>query len=197
MAGLPPTITSWVGPTVGKSGAPTQSPANLSLVKCDIKPNFLRRNTSLKHLTLFLLLDKDEVHDILHSLEDNHTLEKLELFTRGHLVPGGKRKTDKSTSTEQSLANPSGVKGDNMHSMHTFLRRNTSLKHLTHFTQLDEVELHDIVHSLKDNHTLERLELPPEMHRVFTSMSIEEPRICKKDTGKDDFNYMLNTLFAC
>ena len=41
--------------------------------------NFLRRNTSLKHLKLFFRLDNDEVRDMVESMEDNHTLEVLEL----------------------------------------------------------------------------------------------------------------------
>ena len=58
-----------------------------------------------------------------------------------------------------------------------FLRMNTSLIQLRLLCQLDDDELHDIIHSLKDNHTLERLELPHEFHSMCSSMSIEEPQI--------------------
>ena len=39
----------------------------------------LRKNTSLKELKLHIPLDKDEIHSILDSLNDNHSLEKLKL----------------------------------------------------------------------------------------------------------------------
>ena len=46
--------------------------------------HILRGNTSLKELTLTIPLDKDEVHDIIDSLKDNHSLERLELSWRYH-----------------------------------------------------------------------------------------------------------------
>ena len=58
--------------------ASDQLPGNSSGVKCGGKPtNFLRKNTSLKELELSVPLQDDEVHDILYSLEDNHTLVTL------------------------------------------------------------------------------------------------------------------------
>ena len=44
----------------------------------------LRENTSLKTLELHIPLDKDEVQDILDSLKDNHSLERLELCEEYH-----------------------------------------------------------------------------------------------------------------
>ena len=44
----------------------------------------LRKNTSLKELKLHIPLDKDEVHSILDSLNDNHSLEKLKLSRYYH-----------------------------------------------------------------------------------------------------------------
>ena len=44
----------------------------------------LRKNTSLKELKLHIPLDKDEVHNILDSLNDNHSLEKLKLSRYYH-----------------------------------------------------------------------------------------------------------------
>ena len=168
--------------------------ANPSEVKYGTKlSHILRRNSSLKELQVSMPLDKDEVHDILHSLEDNHTLEKLELLKHGYTYSVLLRKMGMSTFPTQSPANLSGVKGGTKLSIHNFLRRNTSLKHLTLFLELDEDELHDIVVSLKDNHTLERLELPHEFHSVCSSMSIEEPRICRKDM--DDFYYIKNYIY--
>ena len=38
----------------------------------------------MKELTLHIPLDKDEVHDIIDSLEYNHSLERLELSVRYH-----------------------------------------------------------------------------------------------------------------
>ena len=42
--------------------------------------DILRENTSLKVLKLLIPLDRDEVRDIVHSLEDNHSLVMLWLF---------------------------------------------------------------------------------------------------------------------
>ena len=57
--------------------------ANPSRVKGGTKlSHILRGNTSLKELTLNIPLDKDEVHDIIDSLKDNHSLEGLELFEK-------------------------------------------------------------------------------------------------------------------
>ena len=44
----------------------------------------LRDNTSLKELTLHIPLDKDEVRDIIDSLKDNHSLERLNLSKKYH-----------------------------------------------------------------------------------------------------------------
>ena len=59
--------------------------ANPSRVKGGTKlSHILRGNTSLKELTLLIPLDKDEVHDIIDSLKDNHSLEELWLSGRYH-----------------------------------------------------------------------------------------------------------------
>ena len=42
--------------------------------------HLLRENKSLKHLVLNGPLDDDEVYDLLHSLEDNHSLEELVIY---------------------------------------------------------------------------------------------------------------------
>ena len=61
---------------------PTRNP---SRVKGGTKlSHILRRNTSLKELILDIPLDKDEVHDIIDSLKDNHSLERLWLSRRYH-----------------------------------------------------------------------------------------------------------------
>ena len=39
----------------------------------------LRKNTSLKRVALIIPLSKNEVYDLVHSLEDNHSLEELVL----------------------------------------------------------------------------------------------------------------------
>ena len=44
----------------------------------------LRGNTSLKQLTLHIPLDEDEVHDIIGSLKDNDSLERLNLSEKYH-----------------------------------------------------------------------------------------------------------------
>ena len=46
--------------------------------------HILRGNTSLKRLTLRIPLDEDEVHDIIDSLKDNNSLERLELSEEYH-----------------------------------------------------------------------------------------------------------------
>ena len=57
--------------------SPHQLTANPSWVKGGTKlSHILRGNTSLKVLILKIPLDKDEVHDIIDSLKDNHSLER-------------------------------------------------------------------------------------------------------------------------
>ena len=46
--------------------------------------NILRKNRSLKELWLELSLDRDELHCIVHSLEENTSLERLILYRRRH-----------------------------------------------------------------------------------------------------------------
>ena len=110
--------------------------------------HIFRKNTSLKELKLHIPLDKDEVHDILDSLKDNVSLEKMELYEKtfhsNHWIP--------NTSLTD---NTNRVKGGTKFSQ--ILRGNTSLKELTLFIPLDEDEVHDIIDSLKDNHSLEEL----------------------------------------
>ena len=65
--------------------SPRQPAANPSRVKVGTKlSHILRGNTSLKELTLDIPLDKNEVHDIIDSLKDNHSLERLELSEDYH-----------------------------------------------------------------------------------------------------------------
>lgn len=44
----------------------------------------LRKNTSLKELWLEISLDSNEVYDIVNSLKENHSLERLVLYRRRH-----------------------------------------------------------------------------------------------------------------
>ena len=61
--------------------SPHQPTPNPSRVKGGTKlSHILRGNTSLKELTLTIPLEKDEVHDIIDSLKDNHSLEKVKLY---------------------------------------------------------------------------------------------------------------------
>ena len=65
--------------------SPEQSTTNPSRVKGGTKlSHILRENTSLKELKLFISLDGDEVRDVVHSLEDNHSLQTLELCKMWH-----------------------------------------------------------------------------------------------------------------
>ena len=148
--------------------------------------NVLKSNTSLKELCIEVPLDIDDVHDILHSLEENNTLEKLELtdhdYTNNydHWSYRPRRRSLKPMRTELAseylpAANPSGIKGGTR--LGNFLRRNTSLKHLKLFFRLDDDEVRDMVESMEDNHTLEVLELSEEYRSLCSSMSIKEPRI--------------------
>ena len=60
--------------------SPHQPTVNSSRVKGGTKlSHILRENISLKELTLIIPLDRDEVHDIIDSLKDNHSLERLKL----------------------------------------------------------------------------------------------------------------------
>ena len=73
------------------------SPSSLNTVTihgCEYPPNtvkggtklshILKGNTSLKELSLDIPLDKDEVHDIIDSLKDNHSLRRLGLSELYH-----------------------------------------------------------------------------------------------------------------
>ena len=65
--------------------SPRPLTANPSRVKGGTKlSHILRGNTSLKELSLTIPLDKDEVHDIIDSLKDNHSLERLWLSEEYH-----------------------------------------------------------------------------------------------------------------
>ena len=74
-------------PIIQLNLSPHQPTANRSRprVKGGTKlSHILRGNTSLKELTLHIPLDKDEVHDIIDSLKDNHSLERLVLSEEYH-----------------------------------------------------------------------------------------------------------------
>ena len=58
---------------------PEQPTVNLGVKGGTKLSRILRENTSLRELYLSIPLDRDEVHDIVHSLEDNHSLVKLVL----------------------------------------------------------------------------------------------------------------------
>ena len=213
----------------------TQPKVHPSGIKYGTKlSQILRMNTSLKELRVGMTLDKNEVCDILCSLEDNHTLEKLEIREQyryrdqifvqslSHTPDSDSHTHDskelelvedasdlnseseprsKDTSytpeefklvqndslgsvepmtestSEPLAANPSGVKGG---AISNFLRRNTSLKELTLFLSLERDELHDIIQSFGDNHTLERLELP-DHEEFYPFMNVEDSLILWRD----------------
>ena len=84
----------------------------------------------------------------------------------------------KSTSSHQPTANPSRVKGGTK--LSHILRGNTSLKELTLYIPLDKDEVHDIIDSLKDNHSLERLVLSKKYHsQYFSELELQalDPRV--------------------
>ena len=76
-----------------------------------------------------------------------------------------------NTSPRPLTANPSRIKGGTK--LSHILRRNynTSMKDLRFLIPLDKDEVHDIIDSLKDNHSLERLELSEEYHSQYFSES--------------------------
>ena len=166
------------GPSVRLISASEQSPAIPSVEGGTMFGNFLKSNTSLKELCIEIPLDIDDVHDILHSLEENSTVEKLELtdydYTNSyHRFYRPERRSLKPIRTELAseylpAANPSRVKGGTR--LGNFLRRNTSLKHLKFFFRLDNDEVRDIVESMEDNHTLEVLELSEEYQSLCSSI---------------------------
>ena len=73
---------------------------------------------------------------------------------------------------EPLIAYPSRVKGGTKFS-HSF-RENTSLKVLELDIPLDEDEVQDIIHSLKDNHSLVKLKLSNQYHSKFFSESEQQ-----------------------
>ena len=58
--------------------------ANRSIVKGGTKLSYFLRENTLKELILLIPLDKDEVQDILNSLKDNHSLERIWLSKEYH-----------------------------------------------------------------------------------------------------------------
>ena len=62
-----------------ESYPPSTQTANIGTKGGTKLSHILRGNTSLKELILDIPLDKDEVHDIIDSLKDNHSLERLVL----------------------------------------------------------------------------------------------------------------------
>ena len=111
--------------------------------------HILRGNTSLKELYLTMELDKDEVCEILHSLEMNHTLENVVLLDEN-------RSSYMNISISDIVRFHSSVVEDGTN-FSTCLRGNTSLKELELRVPLDKDEVCDVLHSLEDNHTLEKL----------------------------------------
>ena len=227
IANFPPTVLDYVddiAENILHLDLRTHRTVDPSGIKYGTKlSQILRMNTSLKGLHVDMTLDKNEVCDILHSLEDNHTLEILEIRENDYVHQGYSLKSDledvsdleddsdlnseseldsaqskdtphtpeelvqndicslgsvepmtESASEPLPTANPSGVKGG---VVSNFLRRNTSLKELAFLFLSDRDELYDIVESLGDNHTLEKLELPEELKSEYSSMNIEDPRI--------------------
>ena len=67
-----------------ESYPPSTQTANIGIKGGTKLSHILRENTSLKELTLDIPLDKDEVHDIIDSLKDNHSLERLWLSKEYH-----------------------------------------------------------------------------------------------------------------
>ena len=60
--------------------SPRSPTANHRKVKGSTKlSTILRKNTSLKYLELCIPLHKDELHDVIDSLKDNHSLKRLQL----------------------------------------------------------------------------------------------------------------------
>ena len=111
-----------------------------------------------------------------HSLEDNHTLEKLQLCGLEYdyyirAMQSQNRMTMQLACKQLSIVGHRQVEGAT--NLGNVLRRNTSLKHLTLFLHLCSDELHDIIHSLEDNHTLETLVLPCE----YQTEDLPRPRI--------------------
>ena len=118
-------------------------------------------------------LNSEPELDSAQSKDSPYTPEELELVENDSL--GTVEPMTESASEPLPAANPSEVKDGTKFS--NFLRRNTSLKELTLFVSLERDELHDIVQSLRDNHTLEKLKLSKEFKSEYSSMNIEDPRI--------------------
>ena len=71
------------------------STPNRSRVKGGTKlSHILRQNTSLKELLFSIPLDKDEVDDIIDSLKDNHSLERLQLYASEYFSESERKALD-------------------------------------------------------------------------------------------------------
>ena len=76
---LPPQLPTSSSAQSVSMNTPEQPTANLGVKGASMLNRILRENTSLRVLRLQIPLDRDEVYDIVHSLEDNHSLEELSL----------------------------------------------------------------------------------------------------------------------
>ena len=75
----------WVSAFWTSENTSKQTTEDTSRVKDGTKlSKIIKENTSLKELKLHIPLDKDAVHDIVDSLKENHSLERLELFEIFH-----------------------------------------------------------------------------------------------------------------
>ena len=70
--------------TLSVNTSPEQPTANLGVKGGTKLSHIIKKNTSLKRLGLLLPLGRDEVRDIVHSLEDNDSLEELWLSESLH-----------------------------------------------------------------------------------------------------------------
>ena len=136
-----------------------QSPDNPNVVKGG---PILKKITALNKFTPSVPFG---VCNILRSLENNHTLEKLELAEDHDLTSDYNpdyfkqpvQQMKAQSVCEKSQTNLIGVKGGIK--LDPFLRTNTTLKKLKLVMSLDKDTICDILHSLDDNRTLEKLEL--------------------------------------
>ena len=77
---IPQPQSSFSAPFLPVNTCPEKPTANLGVKGASKLGRIVRKKTSLKVLKLFIPLNRDQLHDIIHSLEDNHSLQQLWLY---------------------------------------------------------------------------------------------------------------------
>ena len=147
----------WVGGSYRPGGSPLSSGPPLAV---DVVNQLVRTVLSPSSLITVVIRNCEYPLDDIETISDS-------IFNLEFHYPS--RDLRPNTSPRPLTANPSRVKGGTK--LSHILRGNTSLKELKLLIPLDKDEVHDIIDSLKDNHSLRSLRLSDEYHYQYFSES--------------------------